>query len=136
MRKAGAGAAEIARLRAHRVHEGNRPSSLLLYPQTTARSLGGLLALYEHSVFVQGTLWGINSFDQFGVELGKKLAAGISHAGRHGADRPGRAGARGTDRLCGEPARASLSPLAPIAVAREHRAAAPILYNRASRSRR
>ena len=40
--------------------------------------LGGLLALYEHSVFVQGTLWGINSFDQFGVELGKKLAAGIS----------------------------------------------------------
>ncbi len=78
MRKAGADAAEISRLRAHRVHEGNRPSSLLLYPQTNARSLGGLLALYEHSVFVQGTLWGINSFDQFGVELGKKLAAGIS----------------------------------------------------------
>jgi glucose-6-phosphate isomerase len=81
MRKAGANAAEIARLRAHRVHEGNRPSSLLLYPQTTARSLGALLALYEHSVFVQGTLWGINSFDQFGVELGKKLAAGISLKG-------------------------------------------------------
>jgi glucose-6-phosphate isomerase len=81
MRKAGADAAEISRLRAHRVHEGNRPNSLLLYPQTTARSLGALLALYEHSVFVQGTLWGINSFDQFGVELGKKLAAGISMKG-------------------------------------------------------
>ena len=63
------------------MYEGNRPNSLLLYPQTTARTLGGLLALYEHSVFVQGTVWGINSFDQFGVELGKKLAAGISMKG-------------------------------------------------------
>ena len=91
MRNAGADAAEISRLRAHRVHEGNRPSSLLLYPQTNARSLGGLIALYEHCVFVQGTLWGINSFDQFGVELGKKVAAGISLKGDpaptgHGAD--------------------------------------------------
>jgi len=81
MRKAGAGAEEIARIGAHRVYEGNRPSSLLMYPQTTARSLGGLLALYEHSVFVQGTLWGINSFDQFGVEFGKKLAVGIDMSG-------------------------------------------------------
>src|SRR5271169_2104116 len=91
MRVAGADAAEIARLRAHRAHEGNRPSSLLLYPQTNARSLGGLIALYEHCVFVQGTLWGINSFDQFGVELGKMLAAGISLKGDraptgHGAE--------------------------------------------------
>jgi len=81
MRKAGAAPADIARLVPHRVHEGNRPSSLLMYPQTTARSLGGLLALYEHSVFVQGSIWGVNSFDQFGVELGKKLAAGISMQG-------------------------------------------------------
>jgi glucose-6-phosphate isomerase len=81
MRKAGAQPAEIARIGAHRVHEGNRPSSLLMYPQTTARSLGGLLALYEHSVFVQGTVWGVNSFDQFGVELGKKLAVGIDMTG-------------------------------------------------------
>jgi glucose-6-phosphate isomerase len=77
-------------LRAHRVYEGNRPSSLLMYPQTTAHSLGGLIALYEHSVFVQGTIWSINSFDQFGVELGKKLALGIDMTGRkppagHGA---------------------------------------------------
>src|SRR6201994_926446 len=81
MRKAGADPADIARLKPHRIHEGNRPSSLLLYPQTTARTLGGILALYEHSVFVQGTLWGINSFDQFGVELGKKMALGIDMTG-------------------------------------------------------
>jgi glucose-6-phosphate isomerase len=81
MRKAGVSAAEIARIGPHRVHEGNRPSSLLMYPQTTARSLGGILALYEHSVFVQGTVWGVNSFDQFGVELGKKLAVGIDMTG-------------------------------------------------------
>ena len=81
MRKAGVSAAEIDRIAIHRVHEGNRPSSLLMYPQTTARSLGGILALYEHSVFVQGTIWGINSFDQFGVELGKKLAVGIDMTG-------------------------------------------------------
>jgi glucose-6-phosphate isomerase len=81
MRKAGVSAAEIDRTAIHRVHEGNRPSSLLMYPQTTARSLGGILALYEHSVFVQGTIWGVNSFDQFGVELGKKLAVGIDMTG-------------------------------------------------------
>jgi glucose-6-phosphate isomerase len=92
MRKAGVSAAEIARIGPHRVHEGNRPSSLLMYPQTTARSLGGILALYEHSVFVQGTIWGINSFDQFGVELGKKLAVGIDMTG---AKAPQGAGAAG-----------------------------------------
>src|SRR5450755_3283616 len=91
MRKAGSAAADIARLRTHRVYEGNRPSSLLMYPQTTARSLGGLIAMYEHSVFVQGTIWGVNSFDQFGVELGKKLALGIDMKGErtptgHGAE--------------------------------------------------
>jgi glucose-6-phosphate isomerase len=74
------------------VHEGNRPSSLLLYPQTTARALGGLLALYEHSVFVQGTLWGVNSFDQFGVELGKKLAVGIDMSGAKSPAGPGALG--------------------------------------------
>jgi glucose-6-phosphate isomerase len=92
MRKAGASAAEIARIGAHRVYEGNRPSSLLMYPQTTARSLGGLLALYEHSVFVQGTVWGVNSFDQFGVELGKKLAVGIDMTGVKAPQGQGAAG--------------------------------------------
>ena len=81
MRRSGASAEEIARIGPHRVYDGNRPSSLLMYPQTTARTLGGLLALYEHSVFVQGTVWGVNSFDQFGVELGKKLAGGIDLKG-------------------------------------------------------
>ncbi len=92
MRAAGAAPEEIARLAAHRVYEGNRPSSLLLYPQTTARTLGSLLALYEHSVFVQGIVWGINSFDQFGVELGKKLAKGISLRGGHAPSGPGAEG--------------------------------------------
>jgi glucose-6-phosphate isomerase len=92
MRAAGALRAEIARLAVHRVYEGNRPSSLLLYPQTTARTLGGLLALYEHSVFVQGVVWGVNSFDQFGVELGKKLATGIDLTGKRAPIGPGAAG--------------------------------------------
>jgi glucose-6-phosphate isomerase len=64
------------------VCEGNRPNSLLLYRKTTPRPPGSLIALYEHSVFVQGTLWGINSFDQYGVELGKKLALGIDLSGK------------------------------------------------------
>ena len=98
MRKAGAKPADIERIGVHRVHEGNRPSSLLLYPQTTARSLGGLLALYEHSVFVQGTVWDVNSFDQFGVELGKKLAVGIDMTG---AKAPAGHGAAGLASLIG-----------------------------------
>ena len=58
----------------HRVFEGNRPSNTLLARQLTPHSLGALVALYEHSVFTQGVIWGIDSFDQWGVELGKVLA--------------------------------------------------------------
>ncbi len=58
----------------HRVFEGNRPSSTLLADRLTPRSLGTLVALYEHSAYVQGTIWNIDSFDQWGVELGKQLA--------------------------------------------------------------
>ena len=61
----------------HRVMEGNRPSNVLLAEVLTPRILGALIALYEHSVFTQGTIWGIDSFDQWGVELGKVLAAAI-----------------------------------------------------------
>ncbi|GIF63530.1 glucose-6-phosphate isomerase [Asanoa ishikariensis] len=61
----------------HRVMEGNRPSNVLLAERLTPRVLGALVALYEHSVFTQGTIWGIDSFDQWGVELGKVLAAKI-----------------------------------------------------------
>lgn len=59
---------------AHRVFEGNRPSNTLLARQLTPHTLGALVALYEHSVFTQGVIWGIDSFDQWGVELGKVLA--------------------------------------------------------------
>jgi glucose-6-phosphate isomerase len=62
---------------AHRVMEGNRPTNVLLAEVLTPRLLGSLIALYEHSVFVQGTIWGIDSFDQWGVELGKVLAVAI-----------------------------------------------------------
>ena len=61
----------------HRVFEGNRPSNVLLAEQLAPFTLGALVALYEHSVFTQGTFWGINSFDQWGVELGKALAQRI-----------------------------------------------------------
>jgi glucose-6-phosphate isomerase len=61
----------------HRVMQGNRPTNVLLAEKLTPRLLGALVALYEHSVFTQGTIWGIDSFDQWGVELGKVLAAQI-----------------------------------------------------------
>jgi glucose-6-phosphate isomerase len=61
----------------HRVFEGNRPSNVLLAPVLTPRLLGTLVALYEHSVFVQGVIWDVDSFDQWGVELGKVLAQQI-----------------------------------------------------------
>ena len=62
---------------AHRVMEGNRPTNVVLAEQLTPRALGTLVALYEHSVFTQGAIWGIDSFDQWGVELGKALAQAI-----------------------------------------------------------
>jgi len=65
------------RLIPHRTFEGNRPSNTLLLEQLTPESLGKLVALYEHSVFTQGVIWNINSFDQWGVELGKALAQRI-----------------------------------------------------------
>jgi glucose-6-phosphate isomerase len=61
----------------HRVFPGNRPSTTMLYRQLDPKTLGTLIALYEHKVFVQGVIWGINSFDQWGVELGKQLAKAI-----------------------------------------------------------
>jgi glucose-6-phosphate isomerase len=61
----------------HRVFEGNRPSNTILAKRLTPETLGKLVALYEHSVFTQGTIWNIDSFDQWGVELGKQLAQRI-----------------------------------------------------------
>jgi glucose-6-phosphate isomerase len=68
---------ETAKMLPHRVFPGNRPSNTLLMDQLTPANLGALIALYEHKVFVQGAVWGINSFDQWGVELGKVLAGKI-----------------------------------------------------------
>jgi glucose-6-phosphate isomerase len=62
----------------HRVHEGNRPSSLILFRLLDPATLGALIALYEHKVFTQSVVWGINAFDQWGVELGKQLAVRIA----------------------------------------------------------
>jgi glucose-6-phosphate isomerase len=61
----------------HRVFEGNRPSNVILADRLTPEVLGKLVALYEHSVFTQGAIWNIDSFDQWGVELGKVLAQRI-----------------------------------------------------------
>ena len=62
----------------HRTFEGNRPSNTILAERLTPQTLGALVALYEHSVFVQGAIWNIDSFDQWGVELGKTLATRIA----------------------------------------------------------
>ncbi len=69
--------AEIENAAPHRVFEGSRPSNLIGVKSLTPHSLGALLALYEHRIFVQGVIWDVNSFDQWGVELGKKLALDI-----------------------------------------------------------
>ena len=67
----------LERLLPHRVFPGNRPSNSILFDKLTPRTLGSLIALYEHKIFVQGVVWNVNSFDQWGVELGKQLAKGI-----------------------------------------------------------
>lgn len=79
LRHEGKTEAEITSLAAHKVFPGNRPTTTLLTEQLTPKALGVLIALYEHKVFVQGCIWGINSFDQWGVELGKQLAKSILH---------------------------------------------------------
>ncbi|MBC7413605.1 MAG: glucose-6-phosphate isomerase [Herminiimonas sp.] len=76
----GLDAGAIDALAPHRSFPGNRPSNTILLPAMTPHALGALIALYEHKVFVQGVIWGINSFDQWGVELGKALAKGVESA--------------------------------------------------------
>ena len=65
---------------AHKVHPGNRPSTTLLFSRLDPETLGKLIALYEHKVFVESVIWGVNAFDQWGVELGKKLAGELAGA--------------------------------------------------------
>ncbi|MDJ0876448.1 MAG: glucose-6-phosphate isomerase [Desulfobacterales bacterium] len=75
--QAGKNEAEIAALMPHKVFPGNRPTNSILFRKLTPRTLGSLIAMYEHKIFVQGYIWNIFSFDQWGVELGKQLARRI-----------------------------------------------------------
>jgi glucose-6-phosphate isomerase len=77
MAEKGLSGAELERQAAHRVFEGNRPSVTLAYPKLDPFVLGQIIALYEHRVFVEGVILGINSYDQWGVELGKELATAL-----------------------------------------------------------
>jgi glucose-6-phosphate isomerase len=87
--KGAASAAAADALAASRVCPGNRPSTTLLLPELNARRLGQLIALFEHRTFVEGVLLGINSFDQWGVELGKALAAPLFSALKSGVEPTG-----------------------------------------------
>jgi glucose-6-phosphate isomerase len=68
---------EIKKLAPYKIFEGNKPSNSILVKEITPQTLGSLIALYEHKIFVQGVIWNIFSFDQWGVELGKQLANNI-----------------------------------------------------------
>ncbi len=75
----------IAALLPHKLHPGNRPSTLVMFPRLDPTTLGRLIALYEHKVFVQSVVWGVNAFDQWGVELGKQLCEAIAPSVQGGA---------------------------------------------------
>jgi glucose-6-phosphate isomerase len=79
---------EAKRLSPHKVFTGNRPSLTLAYKKLDPFTFGRLVALYEHRVFVEAAIWGINAFDQWGVELGKELATGLQPVveGKQGLD--------------------------------------------------
>src|SRR5207247_10196902 len=77
LEKSGVGGAELRALVPHKFFEGKRPTNSILFPKRTPRVLGSLIAMYEHKIFVQGIIWNINSYDQWGVELGKQLAKTI-----------------------------------------------------------
>ncbi len=77
MEQEGLSAERIEQLLPHKIFSGNRPSSSIMFDQLTPRTLGSLIALYEHKIFSQGAIWNLNSFDQWGVELGKQLAKKI-----------------------------------------------------------
>jgi glucose-6-phosphate isomerase len=78
LRRQGLTAARIAELLPHKIHPGSRPSTLVMFARLDPAALGRLIALYEHKVFVQSVVWGVNAFDQWGVELGKKLCDEIA----------------------------------------------------------
>ncbi len=92
MAERGLAGEELERQAHHRVFPGNRPSTTLIYDRLTPRRLGQILALYEHRVFVEGVVLGLNSFDQWGVELGKKLAVELDPVLTGDADDSGKDG--------------------------------------------
>jgi glucose-6-phosphate isomerase len=77
LRSKGKSEEQVEELAPHKVIPGNRPSNMILFEKSTPRTIGALIAMYEHKVFAQGVLWNINSFDQWGVELGKELGQNI-----------------------------------------------------------
>jgi len=77
LEKAGMSAERIATLLPHKVFKGNHPTNSIMVPKMTPHALGSLIAMYEHKIFVQGVVWNVNSYDQWGVELGKQLATAI-----------------------------------------------------------
>jgi glucose-6-phosphate isomerase len=77
LERAGLNAPRVAELVPHKCFSGNRPTNTILFDRLTPRTLGRLIALYEHKIFVQGVIWNVNSYDQWGVELGKQLANAI-----------------------------------------------------------
>jgi glucose-6-phosphate isomerase len=77
LKKKGETDQEIRKLLLHKLFDGNRPTNSILFKKLTPRVLGSLIAMYEHKIFVQGVIWNIFSFDQWGVELGKQLAGKI-----------------------------------------------------------
>jgi glucose-6-phosphate isomerase len=85
----GMGHAQINALAPHKTFPGNRPTNTLIYRRLDPATLGQLIALYEHRTFVQGVIWDINSFDQWGVELGKALASRLLPVVRDGASADG-----------------------------------------------
>jgi glucose-6-phosphate isomerase len=91
MRDRGLEGAELERQARHRVFPGNRPSTTLVYECLDPFTLGQIIALYEHRVFVEGAILGLNSYDQWGVELGKELATSLQPLVE------GRAGTEGKD---------------------------------------
>ena len=86
MLAAGASEEEAARLAPHKTFPGNRPSSMIAMDKVTPSTLGALIALYEHKTFVEGVIWDLNSFDQWGVELGKAMASSVMNVAAGGAD--------------------------------------------------
>jgi glucose-6-phosphate isomerase len=77
LRASGKSEEEIKKLAPFKIFKGNRPTNSILFKKLTPRTLGSLIAMYEHKIFVQGVIWNIFSFDQWGVELGKQLASNI-----------------------------------------------------------